>query len=78
MANLFVVFSPEGLFYYPLVTLKKSRALIEERSLYPGEPGWEVVPEDADFEAVRERIRVQKVARHREQFSVAGLEARHG
>jgi len=40
----FIVYSPRGTAYMPEVTIDEARMLISERSLFEGEPGWEIVP----------------------------------
>ncbi|MGF6664816.1 hypothetical protein QF000_006484 [Paraburkholderia atlantica] len=40
----FVVSSPDGLFYWPPVTIDEARQTIAKRSLCENEPGWEILP----------------------------------
>lgn len=40
----FVVCAPDGMFYWPPVSIDEARQTITERSLYVGEPGWEMIP----------------------------------
>ena len=40
----FVACSPDGLFYWPPVSIDEARQTIAKRSLYEGEPGWEILP----------------------------------
>jgi hypothetical protein len=40
----FIVTSPDGLFYWPPVPMGEARQTIAKRSLYEGEPGWEILP----------------------------------
>jgi hypothetical protein len=40
----FVVCAPDGMLYWPPVSMNEARRTISQRSLYAGEPGWEVLP----------------------------------
>lgn len=40
----FVAVSPDGLFYWPPTSIEEARQTIVKRSIYEGEPGWEIIP----------------------------------
>lgn len=40
----FVVYSPEGMAYWPPVTMDQARDLVADRSSFVDEPGWNITP----------------------------------